>query len=116
MERREGGASPARPPRPRGENPMQAAVRRRSVMPVRAALPVLLAVLLLHPAPAPAGAGPSYLEGVGGDTLLTISARRTLAADAELAPLSIGVSVHWGVATLWGNVPSPALAERAVAI
>ncbi len=89
---------------------MQAAVRRMTVTPARAAL---LAVVLLQPLPAPAAAVPSYMEAVGGDTLLTISARRTLAEDAELAPLNIGVSVHWGVATLWGSVPTPALAGRA---
>jgi hypothetical protein len=92
---------------------MPTAVRRVTVTPARAALPVLLAVLLLRAPPVQAGAVPGYLDGVGGDTLLTLSARRTLVADADLAPLNIGVSVHWGVATLWGAVPSPALAGRA---
>jgi osmotically-inducible protein OsmY len=45
----------------------------------------------------------------------TILARQALQDDPELAPLQLGVRVHNGVARLFGPVPSPALARRAVA-
>src|SRR5438132_1579912 len=60
-----------------------------------------------HPAPA--------AEGIPRDTELTIAARRTIAQDRALAGVNVGVSVRQNVATLWGSIPSPALAQRAVA-
>jgi BON domain-containing protein len=44
---------------------------------------------------------------------LALFARDKLLADEVLAPLNLGVTVRGGVATLWGTVPSPALAHRA---
>jgi hypothetical protein len=43
-----------------------------------------------------------------------LKARRALAADPDLAPLNLGVSVRRGVATLWGTAPSSALAREAL--
>jgi hypothetical protein len=40
-------------------------------------------------------------------------AREALLKDETLAPFNVGVSVRNGVATIWGTVPSPALAHRA---
>jgi osmotically-inducible protein OsmY len=47
------------------------------------------------------------------DTKLTLLARQALQADRELAPHNLGVSVQDRAATLWGPVPSVALARRA---
>lgn len=47
------------------------------------------------------------------DCLLTVRARQALAREAALAPLNLGVTVREGVATLYGSVPSPALARLA---
>jgi hypothetical protein len=47
------------------------------------------------------------------DCQLALFARDALLQDEFLAPFNIGVSVRSGVATLWGTVPSPALARRA---
>lgn len=47
------------------------------------------------------------------DCQFALYARDALLQDDILAPLNIGVSVRSGVATLWGAVPSPALAHRA---
>jgi BON domain len=46
------------------------------------------------------------------DLQLTIQVRRALTGDETLAPLSIGVRVEKGVATLWGPAPSAAAAMR----
>lgn len=92
---------------------MLSAMRRVTVMPARVALPVLVAALLLGAYPGLAGPVPSRSSGIDRDTLRTLAARRALAEDAELAPLNVGVSVRGDVATLWGSVPSPALAARA---
>lgn len=48
------------------------------------------------------------------DGRLTLLARQTLFADADLAVCNLGVSVQDGVATLIGSVSSPELATRAV--
>jgi BON domain len=61
-----------------------------------------------------AGAGPGPVETVPRDLRLTVAARRALGKDQALASLNLGVSVRGGVADLWGTVPTPALAERAV--
>src|SRR5262245_41730962 len=47
------------------------------------------------------------------DCQLALFARDKLLADEVLGPLNLGVTVRAGVATLWGTVPSPALAHRA---
>jgi osmotically-inducible protein OsmY len=47
------------------------------------------------------------------DRRLTALARRALDDDLELSILDLGVSVRENVATVWGAVPSPALASRA---
>jgi hypothetical protein len=44
----------------------------------------------------------------------TIAARRALFTDKELGPLNLGVKVHKRVAVLWGPVPTPAIARRAI--
>lgn len=50
----------------------------------------------------------------GHDLMLTVVARKAMFDDRELGPLNLGVRVHHRVATLWGTVPSPVLAQRAV--
>ena len=45
------------------------------------------------------------------DLRLTMSARKALQEDKELASCSIGVNVREGVAELWGRVPTEILAE-----
>jgi hypothetical protein len=59
-------------------------------------------------------ANSSYEPDIGRDVLHTVSARRALYQDAQLAPLNLGVKVHNRVAVLWGPVPSLELARRAV--
>lgn len=44
-----------------------------------------------------------------------VRARQQLAADEELAPFNLGVSVRDGVAVVWGPVPSPEMKARALA-
>lgn len=50
-----------------------------------------------------------------GDWEITLSARKALWADAQLAPLNLGVTVADGVATVWGPVPSHPSLEEALA-
>jgi hypothetical protein len=49
------------------------------------------------------------------DLRLTVLARRALQNDRELSRLNLGVRVTDGVATVWGPVPSDAVARQAVA-
>ena len=49
-----------------------------------------------------------------GECRMTSLARLALDNDAQLGALNLGVSVRDHVATVWGAVPSPALASRAV--
>jgi hypothetical protein len=58
------------------------------------------------------GAGDHY-SLTEEDCQLALFARDKLLADEVLGPLNLGVTVRAGVATLWGTVPSPALAHRA---
>jgi hypothetical protein len=62
-----------------------------------------------HAAPAPAWAAASGIE----DTRLTVAARRQLFQDERFLNLALGVSVRGNIATLWGGVPTEALAGRA---
>jgi hypothetical protein len=48
------------------------------------------------------------------DLRLSLNARRALLQDRGLAPLNLSVQVRQGVATVWGPVPSEALANRAL--
>jgi osmotically-inducible protein OsmY len=47
------------------------------------------------------------------DIQIAVRARRALSQDSELARLNVGVSVRQGSVTLWGRVPTAALAKRA---
>jgi hypothetical protein len=47
------------------------------------------------------------------DLKLTRQARQALARDVALAPLRLGVQVRQGVAVVWGDVPSDAVAQQA---
>jgi hypothetical protein len=47
------------------------------------------------------------------DRQLAVFAREALLQDGILGPLNLGVTVRSGVATLWGTVPTIALARRA---
>jgi len=49
-----------------------------------------------------------------GERRMASLARQALDNDAQLGVLNLGVSVRDQVATVWGTVPSPAVAERAV--
>ncbi len=73
-------------------------------------LVILAGVLFLSRAPRLAAQSPAAL-----DMDQTLLARQALQDDPALAPLDLGVRVHNGVARLFGPVPSPALARRAVA-
>ncbi|HEV2948812.1 MAG TPA: BON domain-containing protein, partial [Gemmataceae bacterium] len=53
------------------------------------------------------------LQPTEEDCQLALFARDRLLGDEVLGPLNLGVTVRAGVATLWGTVPSPALAHRA---
>ncbi len=53
------------------------------------------------------------LQPTEEDCQLALFARDRLLGDEVLAPLNLGVTVRAGVATLWGTIPSPALAHRA---
>src|SRR5947209_18381545 len=53
-------------------------------------------------------------DAIDGDIWHTLLARTALAKDEQLSPLNLGVRVRNRVATLWGAVPSPELAKRAV--
>jgi hypothetical protein len=71
-------------------------------------LPALLLAASLAPrAPAADDAGLR-------DCQVTLRARRVLLQDETLAPLNLGVSVRDGSAAVWGLVPTPELADRAV--
>lgn len=59
-------------------------------------------------------AGPLPAAGSGADCRMTSRARLALDGDVQLAALNLGVSVHDEVASVWGSVPSTALADRAV--
>ncbi len=59
------------------------------------------------------GATPGTSPPTEKDCQSALFAREALLNDDCLAPLNIGVTVRSGVATLWGTVPSPALAHRA---
>jgi hypothetical protein len=48
------------------------------------------------------------------DLRLALNARRVLREDRALAPWNLSVQVRQGVATVWGPVPSEALANRAL--
>lgn len=63
---------------------------------------------------APTWAGAESSADFGQDLMLTVLARKALLDDRELAPLNLGVRVHNRVASLWGPVPSPLLADRAI--
>jgi hypothetical protein len=69
----------------------------------------LAALALVEPVPAPAGEAAT----ADRDGRLALRARQALLKDPALAPLNLGVSVDHRVATLWGPVPSAALARRA---
>src|SRR5262245_17610969 len=84
---------------PRGTGPMST--------PTRPAPLAVFAVLLL------AAASPAE-KPADLDARVTLRARRALAKDRLLKELNLGVRVHYGVATLWGPVPSAELAARAV--
>jgi hypothetical protein len=67
-------------------------------------------------APLAAGAAPApseQLQQLAADCRLTVFARQALQQDRTLAPFNLGVSVQANVATLWGPIPSAALARRA---
>jgi hypothetical protein len=72
--------------------------------------PFAALALALGGPPQPAGAegGPAVR-----DVQLAMHARRALRADEQLGPLNLSVQVRYGVATVWGPVPSKGLAERA---
>jgi osmotically-inducible protein OsmY len=53
------------------------------------------------------------LQPTEEDCQLALFARDRLLGDEVLGPLNLGVTVRAGVATLWGTIPSPALAHRA---
>lgn len=79
------------------------------------------AAILSLPALAPSGAGASDNDSASAerellarDLRLTVSVRRAIQEDQELAQSSIGVSVRQGVATLWGKVASENSARRAL--
>jgi len=63
----------------------------------------------------------SYLQGLSlssaplttQDCQLALFAREALLKDEVLGPLNLGVTVHSGVATLWGTVPKVAVARLA---
>jgi hypothetical protein len=87
---------------------------------LRSLVPAILLLLLL-----PVGALAQPLAGfphrddwdfLTRDTYLMLQARRALLLDPDLAPLNLGVSVHGGVATLWGTAPSVDLAVEAAAL
>jgi hypothetical protein len=59
-------------------------------------------------------AGPLPAAGGDDDCRMTSRARVALDSDVQLAVLSLGVSVRDEVASVWGSVPSAALADRAV--
>jgi hypothetical protein len=82
------------------------------------ALAALAFAFVLEPAAAagavagpPASRSPS--TQATEDCQLTVFARQALQDDETLAPLNIGVSVHGGVATLWGTVADAAIGRRA---
>jgi hypothetical protein len=50
------------------------------------------------------------------DVEITLYARRAMLQDPDLAKLNLGVSVHYGQATLWGTVQSWEIAERALQV
>ena len=69
--------------------------------------PVLALGLLALACPA------SAAENGPRDCVLTVRVRQVLIQEPALAPLNLGVSVRQGVATLYGSVPSAALAKLA---
>jgi hypothetical protein len=77
----------------------------------------LSGLLLLVPA-AFAGEADSGAARASADRIhdleTQIRARQVLAADEELAPFNLGVSVRNGVAVVWGPVSSPEMKTRAV--
>ncbi len=85
----------------------------------RSVVAVVAGLLLSVSAPAgavesPPRPPPSAL-GLIGDLRLTVLARRALQGDPALARLNLGVRVRDGVATVWGPVPSGAVARRIAA-
>jgi osmotically-inducible protein OsmY len=82
-------------------------------------LSIALCGLLLL-APAAFAAGPDSAPGRTAsdrvrDLETQVRARQQLAADEELAPFNLGVSVRDGVAVVWGPVPSPEVKAKALA-
>ena len=63
--------------------------------------------------PGSPSATPLHSPPTERDCQFALFARDALLKDEILAPLNLGVTVHSGVATLWGTVPSPTLARRA---
>src|SRR3984957_21128808 len=48
------------------------------------------------------------------DLEIQVRARQVLLTDEELAPFNLGVTVHHGVAIVWGPVSSPELRDKAL--
>jgi hypothetical protein len=85
--------------------------------PRRAVFLGLMAIIII-PSRGPSGLAPVFAAGpsVSGqerDNQLSLMARQTLLQDETLAPWNLGVRVTQRGATLWGAVPSAALARRA---
>lgn len=68
-------------------------------------LPLSIALMLLVLSPAAA-------EPIPPDTLLAVQVRRAFQDDQPLSSLNIGVRVRQRIVTLWGSVPSAALARK----
>jgi osmotically-inducible protein OsmY len=69
--------------------------------------------LLLCPFLVAADSSPPAAQHDVHDIRLALRVRRALAQDTELARFPVNVTVKQGVVTLWGQVPSEALASRA---
>ncbi len=84
-----------------------------TAFPQRITLAIATTLLLLAPCSRAGESSPSQPDVRMGDLRLTVFVRRTLFEDPELARYNLGVSVRQGVATVWGPVPTEALARRA---
>jgi hypothetical protein len=73
-------------------------------------MPVVLMGLFLSPTMSATAMSDDFAH----DLMLTVLARKALLDDRELAGLNLGVKVSNRVATLWGAVPSPLVADRAL--
>jgi hypothetical protein len=74
---------------------------------------LLSAALVLLALAAPALPAPGDKVDIR-DVEIALHVRRAFMQDSELAELGIGVSVHLNEATVWGNIPTIRLAERAL--